>query len=263
MIFAEITPRVFPNKERVAKRNEYIELGPGAHTIRILESRAKKFKVHYLNRAYVRCLDDECPVCINNKKLIAQFPIDFRKQPGYSAYTERFYVNVLDKTKTKVCKNCSKEFKNLSTVFCDVCNTILQEAHPLNKVKILAKGKTLFEHLQTINSSILDAEGNPIGINNYDIALIVSGTGRDATYTPIPNPAGNEPVDLATLELFDVSNAVLDLSPEEMLELQAGVSVRDIFAARRSKENSIIAEQVPDELVKQVNEDISKLFKTA
>lgn len=260
MSFANITQTQAFTGESNVRRTEYISLTPGAHVIRILNSRAKDIFVHYINKATVECLGDDCPICANNKSLISAFPNDFRNQPGYVKKTERHYVNVLDKTPAKVCE-CGQEYKDLSATFCR-CGKQLPDAKPLMKVKVLAKGKTLFEHLETIHNSILDAENNPIGIHNYDISLVVSGTGRDVNYTPIPNPANSAPVEQKYLdEMFDLDKAIIRLTPEELLDLQRGISLKDIFAARRSKETAVVETQVPEEVATQVANDISKLFE--
>lgn len=244
------------------KKVEYIELTPGAHTIRILNDKALDVDTHYLGRVSVRCLGEDCPICANNKAIISNFPKDFSKQPGYNKRTERHYVNVLDKTPAKVCPNCGKEHKDVSMLFCTCGTQLPQHASPLNKVKLLAKGRTLFEHLETIHNTMLDAEGTPIGVNNFDITIVVSGSGRDVTYTPIPNPAANAAVpDEVKAEMYDLDKAIISLEASEMLDLQRGTSLKDIFSARRASEKQVVTEPVVnDETLKSVQAEVNALF---
>src|SRR3990172_10248604 len=164
------------------KRTEFMSLTSGAHTIRILNEQAKTKPTHFfkVNNTTVLCLGDECPVCANNKKLIMQFPENFREQTGYNKITYRFFVNVLDKTPAKTCGKCNKEYKDLRQTIC-TCGEVLPEAMPLNKVKVLSKGLTLRNDLDSVDNAILDNTGTPIGLINYDIVLMVTGAGtRDA-----------------------------------------------------------------------------------
>lgn len=262
MSFADIRPTTDSNFKSDIRRTEFMQLQTGANIIRILEPTARKFKTHYLNKATVVCLEDDCPICANNKKLIMQFPDTFRDQHSYNRASERFYVNVFDKTPAKVCTACGKEYKKLDAIVCSCGQQLPTEVKPLNKVKVLAKGPMLFGHLETINNSILDQSGNQVGINNYDVTVIVSGAGRDVNYTPIPNQNANAPVELGEQELFDLDKAVIVLTAEELLDLQRGITLKDIFAARRSKEEqTTVAPQVSDEVVAEVNSEIAKLFQ--
>lgn len=234
------------------KKTEFMVLGQGAHTIRILEDQAKTLPTHFFmhSKASVLCLEDECPICKNNKDLIRQYPDNFRDQPGYNKVNYRFFVNVLDKTPAKVCTKCGKEYKDVRQTICQCGEILPANAEPINKVKVLSKGLTLRDDLGSIEKAILDASGTPIGLKNFDIVLMVSGTGRDTKITPVPRTEANQPVPEG-LELFDLEKATIKLEPTEMLDLQRGISLKDIFAARKAKE----VEFVPQEVASQADID--------
>jgi hypothetical protein len=241
------------------KRTEFMTVGQGAHTIRILQSQVKTLPTHYFDRskASVLCLEDECPICANNKKLYMQFGKEANKQPEYNRVNWRFFVNVLDKTPTKVCAKCGKEYKDIRNTVCS-CGEVLPEVKPLDKVKVLSKGLPVRDDLGSINSAIKDSQGNEVGITNYDVTLMVSGTGRDTKVTPVPRTDLNDPIP-ENLELFDLDKAVITLNPAEMLDLQAGHSLKDIFAARKTEEKSIDP-AVDEETINKVNDAVAKLF---
>lgn len=243
------------------KRTEFMTLTNGAHTIRVLDEQAKTVPTHFFNnsKATVLCLEDNCPICENNKRLISQFPNNFREQSAYNKINYRFFVNVFDKTPAKVCTKCGKEWKNLAQTVCS-CGEVLPEAKPLNKVKVLSKGLTLRDDLGSVEKAILDESGTPIGLTNYDVTLMVTAAGtRDAKITPVPRTDSTQPVDLGEQEKFDLEKATIVLEPSEMLDLQRGISLKDIFASRKKEEVTFDPVASQDELDK-VNDAVNKLF---
>lgn len=249
-----------------SKKVAFMNTQEGTHRIRILEPDYKEVPTHYFpyHKTTVACLGEDCPVCANNKKLSMQISDwkELSKHPQYNRVTARFYINVLDKTPHKVCA-CGVEYFNYQGVFCPKCNEQLPEAKPLNKVKVLAKGKTLFQDMQAIEGAILDEQGNPIGLQNYDLNIIVRGTQRDTTYTVIADSGSIEPVNMEGLTLFPLENAIIRLTAEEMLEAQRGVSLKDIFTARKAKEPKLQPEevqQVSEEVRSEVSAKVNSLF---
>lgn len=258
MSFSDLEVK-FNTGENKFKKTEFMSLTTGAHTIRILQPKAKTLPTHFFNstKTTVLCLGDECPVCANNKKLIAQFPDTFRDQHDYVKINYRFFVNVLDKTPAKKCE-CGKEHKNLAMTIC-TCGKVLENVAPLNKVKVMSKGLTLRDDLDSIDKAILDNTGTPIGLMNYDIVLMVSGTGRDTKVTPVPRTEANQPVELNGQELYDLEKATIVVTPAEMLDVQRGVSLKDIFSARKAKVETI-APIVSQETLDQVSDAVNALF---
>jgi hypothetical protein len=98
---------------------------------------------------------------------------------------------------------------------------------------VLAKGKQLFEQLIALENTILDEQGNRLGLKNFDIVLMVAGTGKTTTTTPIyTGRPGLDPVVAEDLK-FDLDNAVITLTAHEIKDLQLGVSLKDIYTGRR------------------------------
>jgi hypothetical protein len=251
------------NNESKFKRTEFMQMGAGAHTVRILQGQAKTKPTHFFkhNNVSVLCLEDECPVCANNKSLWQQFDKEARKQSGYNPKNYRFFVNVFDKTPAKTCGKCGKEYKNLGMTVC-TCGEILPEAKPLNKVKVLSKGLQLRDELDSIDKAILGPDGTPIGLTDYDMVLMVSGSGKDTKTTPVPRTEANQPVDLGEQELFDLDKALIVVNPEEMLDIQRGVSLKDIFSARKAKTDEFVVEPAVDDAeIAKVNAAVDALFK--
>jgi hypothetical protein len=244
------------------KRTEFMALSNGAHTVRILDEQAKTVPTHFFNntKTTVLCLEENCPICDNNKKLISQFPNNFREQPSYNKVTYRFVVNVYDKTPAKVCSKCGKEWKNLQQTVCSCGEVLPAQAQPLNKVKVLSKGITLRDDLGSVEKAILDPSGTPIGLQNYDVTLMVTGAGtKDAKVTPVPRTDSTQPVDLGEQEKYDLDKVTIVLEPSEMLDAQRGISLKDIFNSRKKEEVTFEPAVSQDELDK-VNDAVSKLF---
>ena len=169
------------------KKTSFLKLGQGiATTIRILGQEHLDF-THYINGTTVKCLGDECPLCLNNKRLFVEFPKTYKNDPSFSARTKRYSVNVLDKTMVKKCK-CGLEYTDLSVTNCSCGQIITSAPEPSNSVKVLSRGASLFDQLFAINDAVLDEKGERVGIDNFDITLIVSGSGKQTMITPIRRP---------------------------------------------------------------------------
>jgi hypothetical protein len=215
------------------KKTLFLNLNTNA-TIRILSKGYTVVDTHYINKATVKCLGDECPICATNKSIIMQNPDGFRDDPRYIPKRKVYMVNVFDKTLVKVCPSCGAE--NPATASnCSKCSAIIAGVtpEPSNKVKVLSRGVTLFDHLGAVNNAILDSAGEKIGITNYDIMLMVSGSGKDKTITPIPGAPSPAP-EYSEADLVDLNKVTIELTAVELLDLQRGVSLRDIFAARKA-----------------------------
>lgn len=268
MSFAQIDEKRTAGNKSTFRKTEYIDLPEGQHIIRVLESSATKVYVHYMGFAYVKCLGDECPICQNNKKILFESPEDYRDQKGWKPRTSRFYVNVLDKTKAKICPTCGAEYKNLNLATCSKDNTILPEAAPLNKVKVLAKGSGLFEELEIMSNTTRNEQDEVVDIRTYDFLLNVSGRGKDTKTTPVPRYIpGRE--DMTVLEgenqLFDLSKTTPTLTADEMLDVFNGASLKDIFAVRRATKEAekVAQEPVGDSvLMSDINAAVDDIFKS-
>ncbi len=221
------------------KKTEFIDLPQGQTTIRLLSKSFYEFFNHYINGAYVKCLDEDCPICASNAKLIMENPQNFRDIKGYSPRNHRYAVNVLDKTPVKICPKCKSEYKKIGNTFtstCSKCDTILinEPEQILNKVKVLSKGPTLTEQLKALQQTVLNTNKEPLGITNFDIVLYVTGTGKATIITPIPLSNETALVEVKTEDLFDLEKSTLVLTVDEVKDVMRGVSLKDIFASRKA-----------------------------
>jgi len=265
MSFFDITK---PEKSTTFRKTEHLDLTPGQTTIRILDTpeEAYKYSTHYIKGVYIKCLGEDCPICSSNLKIYAENKDSYREVPGWSPKQARYAMNVYDKTSVKICKNCKTEVKKNGTSFlpvCPKCNQPILEVQeaPLNKIKVLAKGVTLAELLNGINESILDEAGEKIGINNFDIVLYITGTGKNQTISPIPLVDKRDPVEYNKEDKFDLTKIAVELTIEEIADLQRGITLKDIFASRRNTSSSDFLNEQPVEVAESVKKEIDDLLK--
>jgi len=220
------------------KKTLFLDLSSSA-TIRIVNNTRLSIQTHYINKSTVECLGEDCPICRSNQNIIMQYPETFRDEAHYSPRRTIKMVNVLDKTPVRVCEKCGLESRTVvGAVTCKCGAIITGDAKPSMKIKVLSRGITLFDQLDAINNAVLDSNHDAIGITNYDITLAVSGVGKNKIITPIPNAiSALDSFDESSL--FELDKVTIRLDPSEMLELQRGVSLRDIFAARKAEKMSV------------------------
>jgi hypothetical protein len=244
------------------KKTQYIELPQGTTIIRILDANALKKETHFVNNASFECLGDECPVCQNNHKIIQDNPETFRTIKGYHPRQRRYLINVLDKTPVKVCPSCGHANKKNGREFspvCVKCQTVITTVPiaPLNQVRVLAKGVELFAKFNALEENVTDNEGTPLPLNSYDINLFVQGMGKDVKIDPIPMSNNNEPVEVDPESLYELDKLVIKLTPVEINNLLRGVSMKDIFNARKS---STPDTEIPADAKAVVAESVGELF---
>ena len=248
------------------KKTKYMQLGEGTHTVRILQNPAKKYYVHYIKPSYVTCLGDDCPICANNKKILYEHPKDYGKVRGWASRSERFFVNVLDKTKARYCAECDKEFKDINTFSCPTCNKPLPDVAPLNKVRVLAKGVTVFQDFELLSNTIRTEGDEVIDITFYDWNLIVKGSGTDTVVmtSPVRFAGNGAPENMEGLELFDLSNSVPELTRSELVDMLNGAAMKDIFALRRASKavDSVSAQPVDSALMADIQASVDEIFKS-
>ncbi len=257
MPFAEI-----PEFESSFKPTEYVKLISGVPlTIRVLDKKAVHLEKHYIpaSKISVLCLgEDICPICQNNQKLMRENPdVSPRQIRGFLARQNRYMVNVLNRTVVKVAPSGNITYPIQGQFPANDPQTgellVNIEAKPLNKVQVLERGPTLFSQLNAINDAVVDPEtGNPIGLWNYDIVITATGSGRKMTTNVIPYPNKNDEVNVPDEEKFALETLGIRLSPEEMLKALQGVSLRDIFEARRAMDDTLAAAETA------VSEDVQR-----
>lgn len=258
------------------KKNEWLQTPVGSHQIRILDESPYEVATHYVNGTYIRCLGEECPVCLNNKKIFKSNPQDYRKVKGYASRSTRYAVNVLDRTPVKVCPKCGAEVKKIGNAFpssCSaktdegICNQLLTNVKPtpLNKVKIWGWGSENQDRLAGYYAANVDEDGTPISLTKYDFSILVTPAANDKkNITPSPDKSANDEVVVEKEQLFDLTNCVISLRDYEIPDFMHGTSLRDIFQARKAdsidttevKADGDLAEEIED-----TNSSISELFK--
>jgi len=247
-----------PNGEKKwAKKKFFSWKFPGKHKIQLLDKEIKPAYVHWVNGAYVACLGSECPVCKENYRIIREAEeagTDYNKHPDYRRKTLRYYTNVLDLTEVKKCPKCGYEsHKRENGTWLDVCEECGQtlinvEPEPSMEVKIMSKGKQLFEKFNLFE----ELHGDP---TSYPIILIVKNS-REVDAVPLTN----EPIvegDFSDKMYNLPEEALLKLTPDEMVQLMSGVRVRDILVARRANKENNTTPTVNDDIKSAVDQLLS------
>lgn len=259
-------PEFKQNKEfeSTFRKPVFVRTAPGVvNVIRILSKEPHAEETHYVNRSTIQCTGDDCPICENNKIIISQNPESFRNVPGYSSRRTLYYVNVLDKTLVKECPNCSVENTAVNGGFqptCWKCNTVLvdTQAEPSNTVKILSRGVEFFSQLQMLQATTRDENGDPYGLENFDIQLL-TGNNRQ----PVPQPAipfKTDPVSFDESDLFELDKVIISLNRSEIQDYLRGVSLKDIFAGRSAVKSEAKVEKDVAEVSESVEDRVNNLF---
>ncbi len=236
------------------KRTEFISLPIGHHTIRILSEKATMHDTHYVNNLTLKCLGEDCPICANNKKMFMEFGREAWKQKGFVSMRPMGYLNVLDRTPVKICPNteCQEEVKKVGNRFPDTCpkcnaSLLTVQASPLNKVKVLSKGKKFFDQVEFHDASTLDeATETPIGILNYDLDILVID--KNTAPTVSPRPDKNDVVVVPEEALFDLETSIVSLTSDEMREVLRGTRLADIFVARKASAPTNVASEISNSI---------------
>ena len=212
------------------KKTVYLSLKPGEYTIRILDSSETKQYGHFMGKGWIACLGDECPICLNNKKILYEHPEDYASVSGWYPRRARFSLNVLDRAD--------------------------------GIVKVLQCGPRLIEDLKVMSKSIRNEQDERIDIRHYDWTLIVKGDGRNRETTPSHKFYGKETApEYGEQTLYDLSNIMIKLDAEEMLDVFNGASLTDIFKMRRAKkEISKPDTGVSDEVHQDLSQAVDELF---
>ncbi len=266
MSFAKIEPRT---ESTEFSRVVYTTIREGYPIrLRVLDEEARPEFKHYIPTAKVSvvCLGfDACPVCQNNKKLIDNNPnVKPNQIRGYFSRQSRYLVNVLNRTPCKRTSTGELVFPLNGVYPVTDPKTGEQltnvEPSPANRVEVLERGVTLFSQLNVINDTLTDAEGNRLGLWNYDIIISATGSGTSMVTTVTPNVAINDKIDLEEMGLtaYDLSTVSLNLKAEEIEQLLRGVSLKDIFSSQTVQES---LSKTPVEPSASVDQTIAELFQ--
>lgn len=236
-------------------RPQYLKFVEGMPLIvRVLDNRAYHVRKHWINsqRLSVLCLGDACPICERNAQIRKEFPNNFRNQRHYIARQNRYMINVLDRTPVVIDEETGDEYYAKQGVFPSVTSDGQRslanvQPQPSNTVKILERGKTMFEQLKAYHEEMgeFDEDGHAIkgGLTTFDLKIITMGKGLDKVISPMPLPQNNDDVsgilEELELETYVLSSIGIQLAPDELEKVAyQGVSLRDVFAERRADEES-------------------------
>jgi len=257
-------------------RPKYLRFREGfPTTVRILDNSAHRVRKHWINKARTSllCLGETCPICASNDKIRGENPKNFRNIKGYIPVQYRYMVNVLDRTMVVIDPETEEEYIAQKGQFPLISSDNERslagiDPQPSNTIKILERGKTLFENFLAIHNetSESDGDGNLVsgGLTAFDLKLLTLGAGVDMTISVMPILQNNDDV-AAILEeneltLHDLSTVGLQLTSDEIEQVAyAGTSLSDIFSARKADEE---AETTPEmaETLADVSELVASLF---
>lgn len=218
-------------------------------TVRILDSYAEKVLKHWINssKTSVLCLGDDCPICQQNDTIRRENPKTFQKIKGYIPVQRRWMVNVLDRTPVIKDEETSEEYYSVKGKFPTVTrdgerSLVNLQPSPSNTIKILERGQTLFELLAVIHADSVEEHGEEVGgITKFDVKLVPAGNGTDMVISAIPQAKNDDIAPILeqnNLTPYVLSAVGIELTPDEVTNVVRGVSIRDIFAARRAKDES-------------------------
>jgi hypothetical protein len=267
-LFADIP--VYDETKGDFKKVKFLKIIPGYPVrVRVLNKSAYRVSKHYLPKQKISivCLEENCPICANNKKLALQNKdMNYSDIPGIINRQNRFLVNVLNRTKVKTTSTEHVVYAGADGKFPsqhpETGEDLTQiKATSQNTIEVLERGSTLFGQLNGIYDTIRDEEGNKIGLTNFDIILTASGKGRQMTVSAVAQPQFNDEVKLLDTDLYDLTKVPMKLSEDELIQVLNGVSLQDIFEARKStpKEESEL-EGIAEDVSLEVEDTIGKLF---
>ncbi len=258
------------------ERPKYLRFREGFPTVvRILDKNAQRVRKHWINKARTSllCLGETCPICASNDKIRGENPKNFRNIKGYIPVQFRYMVNVLDRTMVVIDPETEEEYYaqkgQFPLISSDNDRSLAGiEPQPSNTIKILERGKTLFENFLAIHNETaeFDAENELVsgGLTTFDLKLLTLGAGVDMTISVMPLLQNNDDVN-TILEENELTQHVLSevgiqLSPDEMEQVAfAGTTLSDIFSARKAEKEAETVEGMAETLA-DVSETVSDLF---
>jgi hypothetical protein len=254
-----------PEGEKTFEKTRFLAFTPGKHIVRILGQPLTQY-IHFVpfSKATLACLGDDCPICKNNRKLMIESPEDYSKQSGFLYKQRRHLMNILDRTPVKVCPQCQNENKRGITgkfsANCWSCNTFITEVPVINsnKVKVATISETNAARLNNKMMSNLDENENPIPLNEIDVIFESAIVNNKKDIAPSLSE-NRDKVEVPEDALYDLSKITIKLTSDEIINHLKGVSLKDIFAARKSTANEKITEDAIKVRV-DVQKKIDELF---
>ena len=246
------------------KKTAFYKLEPGKHRFRVVSHAVQKL-VHFLNNVSFECPGEEdCPVCLRNAEILAKAGGDKQKakEQGWKPYNTNYYINIVSRNPVKIHPE-SEGYENPPFAYGEngevfwppVCK---KTAKPLtevpvtvsNKVYVLRGSPALFwknyQNPQAVTFNDLYKKFGGAIPCDVQITSIQKENSTIKTFILEALENETEPVDVNEEDLFDLENITIKLTSEEIVSILAGVSLRDIFAARKA-EGNFVADVTPEE----------------
>ncbi len=257
-------------------RPKYLRFREGfPTTVRILDKNAFSVRKHWINKARTSllCLGETCPVCASNDKIRGENPKNFRNIKGYIPVQFRYMVNVLDRTMVVIDPETEEEHYAQKGTFPLISSDNERslagiDPQPSNTIKILERGKTLFENFLAIHNETAEFNDEQElisgGLTAFDLKLLTLGAGVEMTISVMPILQSNDDISAILEEneivLHDLSTVGITLTPDEMEQVAyAGVTLSDVFAARKADEDAETTEEMATTLA-DVSDSVKELF---
>jgi len=249
-MFADVPERSFEGSN--FKKTAFVPFFNGASIrLRVLDHKAHTVEKHFINRSKisVMCLGEEaCPICENNRRLVQANPNVKRNTIAGLIYRQtRFMANVFNRTMVKTTPSgkivypINNKFASADATTGEVLIDI--EAKAVNQVQVLERGSTLFSQLNLVHNSVVDEVGQPLGLWTYDISISVVGSGKDMVTNVTALSHLNDGVEVPDEDRYDLETVGIRLAPDEMVRALEGVTLRDIFAARKQEDTETLAKE--------------------
>lgn len=234
------------------KKTEFMTIkSPGQYVLRVLEAPVLVTTHFVFNKYPVKCLGENCPICENNRKLRNENPrvTDTRELSGYLNRSERYMLNVLDRTPVKTCPTCKTEHYAIDGQFTPICTCgtplMNEKPHPCNRVKVFSMNSDNADRIKMIEKSMQGSDGNPLGLDKYDLIVLASVANKKVSWTPMPNVNANDVVEVPADALTPQDKFAMVLTREEILQLLKGTQIKDIFLARNASKPAPVEEGSP------------------
>jgi len=268
-LFADIP--VYDESQRDFKPTRFTKIVPGYPVrVRVLNKGAYRVAKHYLpkQRISVVCLEENCPICANNRKLALANPgVAYSDIPGIINKQNRFLVNVLNRTKVKTTPTEKVVYAGSDGKFPaqhpETGEDLTQmKATSQNTIEVLERGSKLFSQLNGIYDTVRNEEGERIGLTNFDIILTAAGKGRQMEVSAVPQPQLNDKVELNEVDLYNLEKVPMKLSEDELIKVLNGIALKDIFSARKAepKDESEL-EGIADDVSAEIEDTVEDLFE--
>jgi hypothetical protein len=250
MAFVEATHDYPTTRKRTS--DSYVKFSPDFRLVlRILDDHARPVWKHWIPEAnrdangHGRGMMANCPntdpktkVCPIEKSLEGRAKDD--EYVIQRRAKKRYIVNVLDRTPYGTCPSCNEQTpKGKSCFSCKAPLKTSVEYSPLNKVKLLEGGPTLFAKTLSNVESMQKEDFPDKEITDYDITFTTNGTGRDRQIAAIPqNPTDIDEsafIDPETGEpqkRFNLDMLAEPTSIEEIEAMLGGATIEELNAIR-------------------------------